>query len=49
MIELMVVLFFITLLVVVAHSVMLDSKIKHIDELVKRGLDPEEAVWWVYK
>lgn len=49
MIKLMVVLFFITLLIVVAHSVMLDSKIEHIDELVYRGMDPEEAFKKVYK
>lgn len=43
MIKAMVFTFFLAIVIIVAYSVMLDSKIEHIDQLVKRGIKPQEA------
>lgn len=43
MIKAMVFTLFLAVVIIVAYSVMLDSKIEHIDQLVKRGIQPQEA------
>lgn len=48
MIKLIVLLIFITLLIVVAHDMIQEDKLKQIDELIARGIDPEEAFRKVY-
>lgn len=44
MIKLMVLIFFIAIVVIVAHSVILDSELEYVDELVKRGADINKVV-----
>lgn len=44
MIKLMVLIFFVGVEVIVLHSIMLDSKLEYIDELVKRGADIDKVI-----
>lgn len=44
MIKLMVLIFFIAIVAIVAHGVMLDNKVEYVDKLVKRGADISEVV-----